>query len=402
MRRGLLARHFEGVAVKRLSAVEADTRRSNQHEFNGIDQLKQVFGPGRQTLKTRFIWLEDEQEAVSEDGFLTWYDAREKHPVRSEYRMYFPTTTVSILASEGDTLFVAKRTNGTAMVVVTPAGSTTQRQLLWLFDLPDQPGLQFTAEKVTEGDLKLNLAVRHIMDELEVEVEEPEADLLDELLKKFGAKFPSMKEFSAFARSTVKDVSPNDDMDAALVAWMEREEILFRRLERHLVADRLREGFMSGDDPDIDGFLDFSLSVQNRRKMRAGSALELHLATIFEAHGIRFGRGCETEDKNKPDFLFPGCVQYQDVNFPEARLTMLGAKSTLKERWRQVLAEAARIKEKHLLTLSPSISQNQTNQMRGFKLQLVVPKPLHTTYNEEQRKWLLSLADFVSLVSKRQ
>ncbi|MBB6179828.1 hypothetical protein HNQ75_001796 [Rhizobium flavum] len=34
MRRGLLSGYFDGVTVKRLSAVEANVRRSNQHEFN--------------------------------------------------------------------------------------------------------------------------------------------------------------------------------------------------------------------------------------------------------------------------------------------------------------------------------------------------------------------------------
>lgn len=403
MRRGLLADYFEGVAVKKLSAVEADTTRSNQHEFNGVDQLKKIFGTAKTTFKARFIWLQDEQEAISDDGFLTWYDARVRHATRTEYRFYFPTTEVSKLANEGDTLFIAKRTDGTVLVIVTPVASTIQNQLLWLFDLPDQPELQFKAQEVTKDDgAKLDFAVRYVLDELGVEFEEPEADLLDALLAKFGAKFPPMREFSAFARSTLPEVSPLDDMDGALLAWMDREELLFRRLERHLVADRLREGFVAGDDPDVDGFIDFSLSVQNRRKMRAGSALELHLEVILQAQKIKFGKGCETEDKHKPDFLFPGCAEYRDAAFPAARLTMLGAKSSVKERWGQVLAEAARIEEKHLLTLSPGISQNQTDQMRGHKLQLVVPKKLHETYNAAQQKWLLSLADFISVVRLRE
>ena len=42
---------------------------------------------------------------------------------------------------------------------------------------------------------------------------------------------------------------------------------------------------------------------------------------------------------------------------------MLGAKSTCKDRWRQVLAEDEKISRKHLLTLEPGISEPQTHQM---------------------------------------
>ncbi len=102
---------------------------------------------------------------------------------------------------------------------------------------------------------------------------------------------------------------------------------------------------------------------------RAGQSLELHLEALFSAHGIRFARGAETENRNKPDFLFPGAAEYHDETFPVARLTMLGAKSTLKDRWRQVLSEARRIEHKHLVTLEPGISEAQTNQMQAEKLQ---------------------------------
>ena len=81
---------------------------------------------------------------------------------------------------------------------------------------------------------------------------------------------------------------------------------------------------------------------------------------------------------------------------------MLGAKSTCKDRWRQVLSEAARIEGKHLLTLEPSISENQTSEMRAKQLQLVLPKALHETYRPAQRSWLMSVADFISLVRARQ
>ena len=249
---------------------------------------------------------------------------------------------------------------------------------------------------------ELDFAARYILDELGIEPEEPEADQLDTLIEGFGLTFPTTRVFSDLARASLPDVSAVDDPDRALVDWMDREEQLFRRLERRVVAARIADGFRASDGADVDGFLSFSLSVQNRRKSRAGQALENHLEAVFAAQGVRYTRGAETENRNRPDFVFPGQKEYHDHSFSSARLTMLGAKSTLKDRWRQVLSEAIRIEEKHLLTLEPGISENQTEEMQTKKLQLVVPRRLHGTYRTTQQTWLMDVADFLSLVRKRQ
>lgn len=107
MKKGYLSEYFKGIAVKKLSAVEADTAISNQHEYDGIAQLKKILGTERKTFSTKFVYLSDnDDDPVVDNGFLTWYDAREQHPTRSEYRMYFPTTRVSMCASAGDDLFL--------------------------------------------------------------------------------------------------------------------------------------------------------------------------------------------------------------------------------------------------------------------------------------------------------
>lgn len=405
IRRGLLSDYFEGVAVKRLSMVETTPTGSNQHEFNSSRALRKLFGDDdRKGIPTRFIWLGEEQEGVTADSSVSWYDARRRHPTRSEYRLFYSSNDVTRLMKAGDTFFLALRSDGSAMAIVTPAESTVQNQLLWLFGLEEQPELEFAMREITaDQDAELDFTVRYIFDELGIELEEPETDELDGLIERFGMKFPTTRDFSALARSSLNHVSALDDADAVLMAWLEREELLFRRLERHIVAERLRSGFMAEDESaDVDGFLSFSLSVQNRRKSRAGQSLENHLEAIFGARGIRHSRGAETENRNKPDFLFPGQAEYRDPAFSPALLTMLASKSTLKDRWRQVLPEATRIPDKHLLTLEPAISENQTDQMKAERLQLVLPAKLHETYRDSQRSWLMSLGDFVQLVESRQ
>ena len=92
---------------------------------------------------------------------------------------------------------------------------------------------------------------------------------------------------------------------------------------------------------------------------------------------LQYTRQAITENNAKPDFLFPGTAEYHDETFPQARLSMLGVKTTCKDRWRQVLSEAKRIKEKHLFTLEPAISTNQTSEMNAHHVRLVLPAGLH-------------------------
>jgi hypothetical protein len=117
---------------------------------------------------------------------------------------------------------------------------------------------------------------------------------------------------------------------------------------------------------------------------------------------LRFDRAAVTEGRSKPDFLFPGVQQYRDPDFDSVLLTMLGVKSTCKDRWRQVLAEAQRIRHKHLLTLETSISIHQTDEMQHQHLQLVVPQSLHPTYTDTQQAWLCDVRDFIERVRESQ
>jgi len=402
MKAGHLSEYFTGVAAKRLSAVEADVVRSHQHEFNGVEGLKRIFGQatGKQKFQARFIYLNDhDDEPATADGFLTWYDARERHATRSEHRLYFPTTSVSQCAAEGDLLVIGRRSDGSVLVVIAESNSTIANQVQWLFGLTDlaHPGFSVREELESEQD-RIEFAARFILENIGVVVETHEESLLEAMLAKFDGTFPTTSEFSAYTRSTLSDINAMDDPDAALIAWMEREEILFRTLERHLIAERLTQGF----EDDVEDFIGYSLSVQNRRKRRVGLALENHLEVIFESNDIRYSRGAVTENKARPDFLFPGEVEYHDAGFAAERLTMLGVKNTSKDRWRQVLAEADRIQRKHLLTLETAISSAQTDEMEAKNLQLVVPIKLQETYTLKQREWLHSIADFTRLVKGRQ
>jgi len=406
MKRGYLADYFVGVGVKRLSGTEVDPRVSNGHEFQGTRILQAFLGPpaSRQSIPCTYLWLTDEEPPARLDASATWYDARANQPHRRpEPRLLYTTEAEAIVyqAADGDTLFVCLGRDGRLLILLCRAGSDIEQQLLWLF------GLEFPSERFNQKafdpseDGHLGFAARHILETIEIEVPVADDHWLETILRTFGPKFPGTAAFSAFARKLCADVAPVEQPDQALMSWLELEEILFFTLERHIIDDRLRAGFFGEGKTDVDGFISFSLSVQNRRKSRAGYSLEHHLAGIFDAHGLIFDRGGRTEGNKKPDFLFPGAAAYQDAEFDAGRLTLLGAKSSCKDRWRQVLSEGERVGRKHLVTLEPGISENQTDEMRAAQLQLVVPMAIQASYRPAQQAWLFSLDDLIGLVKTR-
>lgn len=396
MKNGYLSQYFVGVIAKRLSAVEANPDKSNQHEFNGIASMKNLFGTQRQRFPTTFMFIDDENLPITDSAFLTWYDARENHPTRSEYRLFFPTTNVSKAASVGDILFIALKPDKSVLVIIAPISSTIASQLVWLFGI--DVGDKFSvSDSFDSEDKKLEYASKYILEQIGVTIEEQEVSYLDEMIRLFKGTFPTTKEFSAFARDTLKEVNALDNPDDVLIGWLNREEKLFRTLENHIIQSKLAIGFK-----DVDEFITYSLSVQNRRKSRAGQSLENHFEELLKARNIRYDRAKITENKSKPDFIFPGIIQYHDSTFPVEKLTMLGAKSTCKDRWRQVLAEADRIEQKHLLTLEAAISVNQTNEMMQKNLQLVVPQPIHKTYTKSQQEWLIDINTFLEEIQEKQ
>lgn len=405
MKFGALADLFEGAGAKVLTEVEINRQRSNQHEFQGVSGFRAFLGTPeeKKTFAATFYWLEDDEEAepVRLESFCTWSDVRRGKSGRSpEYHLYYAAESEPVVhrARAGDQVVIARRKNGDLMVLVTPKGSTIGQQLLWLFGLELSEGKSVARRLEPDDAVELGLAARNVLADMGIEVEEPEPDAFELLIERFGRQFPGTVPLSLFARETLPGVDPLEDPDGSLIAWMEHEEALFRHLEREIVSDRLKAGFTQGEKADVDGFLHFSLSVQNRRKSRAGYAFGHHVEAILQAHAISYTREATTEKRNAADFLFPGEDDYDDQRYPDDQLKMLAVKTSCKDRWRQVLAEADRIQTKHLLTLEPAISQIQTAEMQNAGLQLVLPASLHSTYRSDQRAWLMSVRGFLELV----
>lgn len=390
-----LRSYFSGVAAKYLSAVDATPSKSNQHEI-GSNKFTAILGdPGKSKVvfEATFLYFNpdtDEPESCSDR--VTWYDTRVEQPHRSaEYRLYYRRNAITELLREGDFCLIGMQPSGTLLIAIARPNSSDEYRLRHLFGM-QQPLDRWLVDSFIK-ESRINLATRQILEALGVESDQDLTLDVDQLLTKFNKTFPTTKVFSKYARDTLPNpVSAIDDPDSALESWMEHEEILFRALERSIVKEKLVTGFS-----EVDDFISFSLSVQNRRKSRVGHALENHLSAVFDANAIRYERGARTENNSRPDFLFPGSLEYHDAEIGSPPLRMLGAKTTCKDRWRQVLTEAAKIPDKHLFTLETAISQNQLQEMHGSSLVLVSTPAVLATY-QAPPGMTICLHDFIKIV----
>jgi len=390
---------FSEVAVKELTTVDIPGRGSNQHEINGTGPLRDFFKTDEK-IKGPIKWhyFADDKEIAGEDGEFTFYDARLKSTDitgRTEWRGYYTGDFLSV-ASPGDILILAKTREGELHGLVFESGSNWLRSAAILLKLHE---LSRRYQVLSEAELRgaeLELTRQLILEELGVAVplsyRQNDEDLM---LATFGKTIPDTKTMARFAREQI-EIDPAD-ADTALIRWLERETELFYAIEKVLVQEQLDANFDS-----VDHFIAYSISIQQRRKSRRGFSLQHHLEAIFTASKIRFQSQATTEGKSRPDFLFPGQNEYHDVGFNVEMLVMLAAKSTAKERWRQVLAEADRIALKHLCTLEPGISVDQTEEMRRQRLSLVIPASLFETYAPPQREYIWNLNQFMEFVRGKQ
>lgn len=227
---------------------------------------------------------------------------------------------------------------------------------------------------------------------------------IDSFIDTLKVEFPASADMSKAARNIQYQMYMNrslavNDPDSILLRWTEQEYTLFRAIEHARYGDIVAGGFSSVED-----FVVMANQVLNRRKSRAGKSLEHHLAAIFDENKICYTAQAVTEGNKKPDFLFPSEEAYHDMTFTVEKLCTLAAKTTCKDRWRQILNEANRLREenKYLCTMQQGISAAQMDEMETEKVILVVPKAYHAAYPKEKRDRIWTLGKFVNYVREME
>jgi len=222
-----------------------------------------------------------------------------------------------------------------------------------------------------------------------------------QFIRTLEVDFPASAEMSAMARKIYHQVFDHEenitlDPDKEIVSWTEMEYNLFRKLEFDRYGDIIARGFTT-----VDQFIEVANMVLNRRKSRAGKSLEHHLSAIFDGNRLPYESQPRTEGNKRPDFIFPGGGSYHDTAWPSDKLVFLGAKTTCKDRWRQIINEANRIEVKHLFTLQQGISAQQLDEMSAEKVILVVPRVYLDSYPKEKRDSIWTLKKFISFVKEK-
>ena len=230
--------------------------------------------------------------------------------------------------------------------------------------------------------------------------EEKEEQAFAKFIKSLRAEFPTSDIMSAAARKIENDIYDHEEYimtqpDEKLISWSEIEYRLFRAIENDRYGKFIINGFSSVDD-----FIEKANAVLNRRKSRAGKSLEHHLGAIFAGNSIEFEGQIITEGNKRPDFIFPSSSAYHNIAFPLEKLVFLAAKTTCKDRWRQILNEADRFRNqtKFLCTLQQGMTEKQMNEMAAEKVVLVVPKPYVKSYPKNTAMQIITLSRFIDFV----
>jgi restriction endonuclease EcoRII-like protein len=322
-------------------------------------------------------------EAVWQDGRVTestvkWYGTK----TRSEYRL-------TGFNRERDFPFIAHDCVGSLLVLIP---ESMNRFLMYVLDEEDDI-----------EDIQAALGVEAVRgwavyDSKAALPPETENDCIDRHFRTFtGAltKFPATLAFADEARAAlsacVNDFvsGPTDDQ---LMRCIAAEYSLFRIAERKLSEPDVVRVFK-----DIDDFLATAQTILQRRKARAGKSLEHHVEYLLKQAKIPYQRNANVEG-TKPDILIPHSKQYLDRAWPDKKLFVIGIKTTCKDRWRQVLQEAPRVRRKHILTLQKGISPAQLTEMKKAAVTLVVPKELHADYPKDRRAELVTIAALIDKV----
>lgn len=229
-----------------------------------------------------------------------------------------------------------------------------------------------------------------------------EKQALYDFIVTLDVDFPSSEIMSCKAREIENAVYDHINYitlnpDKKLLDWTDMEFKLFRALEHARYGEMIRKGFN-----DVEEFISVANQVLNRRKSRAGKSLEHHLAAIFDGNKLKYTAQAVTEGNKKPDFLFPSQEAYHNLNFTADKLVSLAAKTTCKDRWRQVINEADRLRgqNKFLCTLQQGVSPAQMDEMQAEKVILVVPSLYIKTYPKEKQNRIWSIKKFIDYVKE--
>lgn len=178
--------------------------------------------------------------------------------------------------------------------------------------------------------------------------------------------------------------------DAIMKISRDIEYSLYKRAERrYRAAEVIRIITSGGADivssvvrgfPDLDATF---LSASQHRKSRAGRSFEQHISRLLRDGRIAFEEQAITGGR-RPDFVLPSLAVLKAKKRKFEDAVVLSAKTTLRERWKQVTMEKFNC-ALFLATVDDRVSSAAIDDMNNQGIHLVVPESLkkskETCYN---------------------
>ncbi|QYY31644.1 hypothetical protein K2O51_12475 [Cupriavidus pinatubonensis] len=134
--------------------------------------------------------------------------------------------------------------------------------------------------------------------------------------------------------------------------------------------------------PKIDAIM---LSAAQQRKSRAGYSFEHHIEAMLSEGKIPFQKQVVIEAKKRPDFILPSLALYDNKIRTDREALVLSAKTTLRERWKQVHAEIKNC-DLYIATVDENIAENAIIDMASQGICLVVPESLKNSDTTEYKR----------------
>ncbi|GKQ53924.1 type II restriction endonuclease [Bradyrhizobium sp. Ce-3] len=152
--------------------------------------------------------------------------------------------------------------------------------------------------------------------------------------------------------------------------------------------------------PEIDRYM---LSAGQQRKARAGMSFEHHIERMLLDGKVPFRKQVVIQARKRPDFVLPSFSYLTNPPRHKEKGLILSAKTTLRERWKQVEREMHG-KELFLGTVDENIAANAIEEMASIGIHLVVPEHLKKSKETEydrHRNVLSFKAFFEAVVGRR-
>lgn len=218
---------------------------------------------------------------------------------------------------------------------------------------------------------------------------------IEALVAKY-AKLPSPDSIADEARASFLDSAKAKALDpwaikrpgdALMRVSRDIEFTIYRRHELRMRAveiarvlaghDRIATAAVRGF-PSMDALF---LSASQQRKSRAGKSFESHLAAMLKAGGVRF-EAQAILGQRRPDFVLPDQATVAlDTQRRYEDAAILSAKTTLRERWKQITHERFNCAI-FLATVDDRVSKEALADLQKAEITLVVPESLKMKTNE--------------------